>query len=773
MQSSHESPGRRALALLVVAALTAPIAPRPVAAQEQQLRTGTLSGTVVRAESGRPLHAAVVRVAGTARATVTDAEGHFRLAEVPPGPQTLVVEHIGYRTIREPVDVTVGETVRLRLEMESSPVTLEELVVTATLGARALSQALRPTLAVAGRELERKMEGTVAATLREEPGLSVRSMGPAPARPVIRGLGGDRILILEDGERVGDVSSVSADHAVAIDPLSARQIEVVRGPAALFYGSNALGGVINVVREEIPRELPEEGRVELAVHGQTASPGVAGSGTLTQAAGPLAFRLEGTGRTAGDLRTPLGTTSNTGLDTFNGAAAASWVGEWGHAGTSVRFFRSDYGIPPDPVAGHPAGVDVEQRRSGWRGEGRWGRGLGPFSEVVLTGSWTDYEHRELEASGEVGSRYGLITRTGEAQAMHEAWGPFTRGGVGVRLQEVRYGADAGRGLIRADELSAGLFVLEELELGRWEVEAGARYDLQRSQPRSGQPVRGVPVRERTFHSLSGSLALLHEVAEGVQVGVSGARAFRTPSPEELFSQGPHLAAYTYEVGNPELRSETGYGTDLFLRVGRETLRAELAGFWNEIDDFVYPENTGETRGNLFVYRFANADARFVGGEASLEWTLATDLRLDATASYVRGTNLLEDEPLPFVPPLSGHLDLRYEPERWFAMLGWRWVTEQDRVPTPPELPFGQEYCPAGGEPDATCRPVPGEFRPTPGHGLVDAAAGIRWELGGRDQSLTLRVENLADVEYRNHLSWIKELAPEPGRNVSLLYRMGL
>lgn len=765
------SVGLRAALAVSVGLLTAVAAGAPPASG-QSAPEGAIVGRVLNAESGAPLRAAVVRLEGEGDVAVTREDGAFDLRSVSPGLHTLIVEHIGFRTERRSVQVDREETVRLEVALEPAPVTLEELVVTATLGARALSEALRPTSAVGGRELERKLEGTVAATLREEPGLAVRSMGPAPARPVIRGLGGDRILILEDGERVGDASSTSADHAVAIDPLSAGQIEVVRGPAALFYGSNALGGVVNVVREEIPRELPEGAAWSVALHGQTASPGVAASGSLAQAVGPVALRLEGTGRAAGDLRTPLGVTPNTDLEGLNGAASASWIGDWGHAGAGLRLFRSDYGIPPDTLSGHPGGVDVEQRRTSARGEARWGRALGPFSELTLSGSWTDYEHRELESGGVVGTRFGLITRSVEGRAMHDAWGPFARGGIGVRVEEVRYGSDVGRGVIRADERSAGLFALEEVEAGPWELQAGGRYDVQRSVPVNVDQVRGVPARARTFHSLSGSLAVLHEVAEGVRVGVSGARAFRTPSPEELFSQGPHLAAYTFEVGNPELRSEIGYGLDAFLRMRLPRVRAELALFWNEIDDFVFPENTGETRGDLFVYRFANADARFLGSEASLEWSLAPDLTLDATGSWVRGTNRLADEPLPFVPPVSGHLDLRYEPERWFLMAGWRWALEQDRLPDPPELPFGQTYCEGSATPPG-CRPMPGEFRPTPGHGLLDVAGGVRWRLGGREHSLTVRVENLTDVEYRNHLSWIKELAPEPGRNLSVLYRTGL
>ncbi len=212
--------------------------------------TLVVRGVVTDSATGEPLPAALVRLLEVDRQDVTHENGAFHLRRVPAGSYTLIVEHLGYRPAREPVEVGPGGAPPLSIRLASSAIDLPGIMVTAAMGARSRAEAHRLSQVLGGRELDRELDVTVAETLEGEAGLSSASMGPGPARPVIRGLSGDRILVLEDGERVGDVSSGSADHAVSVEASSARRIEVVRGPAALFYGSNALGGVVNVVRED-------------------------------------------------------------------------------------------------------------------------------------------------------------------------------------------------------------------------------------------------------------------------------------------------------------------------------------------------------------------------------------------------------------------------------------------------------------------------------------------------------------------------------------------
>ena len=774
--------GLAALAALVILSLLAgraeaqgpPTHARPAAvpptARSLDTDTLTIVGIVVDSTTGLPLPASVVRTLELDRQDLTHDDGTFHLRHVPAGTYTLIVEHLGYRTERRTVEVPPEGAPRLTVRMQTSAIDLPGVVVTATMGARSREEALRPTQVVSGRDLQRQLDVTLAETLEGEAGLASASMGPAPARPVIRGLGGDRILILEDGGRLGDVSSTSADHSVALEASSAERIEVVRGPAALFYGSNALGGVINVVREEIPAGLPDHPTGTVFVQGQSVNEGGAAALTYRSARGPIGYRIEANGRLAGDVHTPAGTLPNTGIDTWGVAGGAGWIGNFGHAGGAVRAYRSAYGIPPDTVSGHAEGVTVEMERDAYRGEAVF-VGDGALDEVTVTGSWLRYDHREIEESGAIGTAYGQNTGSGEVVVRHRRLGPFHAGGFGLRGQWQGYISDNGRATVRANETTAAFYIMEEVDLGQVRLQAGGRYDIHRVSPDGVADVRGVPARTRTFQNVSGSVAALTEISRGWRVGVSLSRAFRAPSADELFSQGPHLAAYTYEVGNPDLEAETGLGLDLFLRLDRPGISAEAATFWNEISDFSYPSNTGDQRGELFIYRNINTDARFVGAELSLRWNVTGDLVLDSDVSWVRATNLALDEPLPLIPPVNGRATLRYDRDRWFVEGGWRGAAEQDRVPTRPELPAGSAgYCDqtAPGEP---CRPVPGEFLPTAGYGILNAGAGYRWFPGHQVHSVALRVENVTDAEYRNHLSRIKELSPEPGLGATVSYRI--
>ncbi|MEJ2501885.1 MAG: TonB-dependent receptor plug domain-containing protein, partial [Gemmatimonadota bacterium] len=268
--------------------------------------TLALHGVVLDSASGEPLPASTVRLLEVDRQDYTHDDGTFHLYRVPEGRYTLIVEHLGYRTAD--VDVRLPRAVpgQLVVRLQSSALDLPGLLVTATMGARSRSEAHQLSQVLGGRDLQRELEATVAETLAGGAGMASTSMGPAPARPVIRGLSGDRILVLEDGERVGDVSSASPDHAVSVEAASAKRIEVVRGPSALFYGSNALGGVINVVRDEIPTALPDHPTGAVTVQGQSVNRGGAASGAFAQRIGPVAFRFEGSGRWADDTRTPDG-----------------------------------------------------------------------------------------------------------------------------------------------------------------------------------------------------------------------------------------------------------------------------------------------------------------------------------------------------------------------------------------------------------------------------------------------------------------------------------
>ena len=706
---------------------------------------GEIEGFVRSADSADPLAGALVSVMGTGRTAVTHGDGSFHIAVPGTRSYTVQVERLGYRTVSVEVDAP-GEEV-LVVEMEADPLSLPGVVVTGSAVARSANETLRPTSVFAGEDLQRRLSGTVAETLASEPGLTVSNMGPGAAHPVIRGLSGDRILMLEDGERVGDVFSTGADHATALDPSAARRIEVIRGAGSILYGSNALGGVINVVRDEVPSSVPHHFTGAFTAQGQSVNEAASASLNASYAlTGHIPLRIEVSRRTSNDLKTPVGTLLNTDTDLWELSGGTSWVDDWGHAGAAFRYYRNDYGIPGGFVGGHTAGVRIEMERSATRT-----RSLlldqGIFETIEIDAGHTWYRHKEIEPPDILGTLFERQTVTGEVLGRHGGLGPFSSGAVGMRASWESFGF--GGGLYTPDSRRADIaaYLLEEIDLDPIRLEVGLRYDHVEAWPLEEDPDSNIGhVRARTFGAASGSLGALARISENVIVGASFARAFRTPSINELYSEGPHLAAYAFEVGNPSLETENGTGTDVFIRFLGTRVSGEATLFRNAISGYVFPLETGElSRVRLPIFQFHGEDAVLSGFEGALEFVVVGDLKVEAVGSHVKGVMQDTNEPLPLIPPLQGRFAIGYAPRAWFAEAEARVAAQQDRT---------------------------GPFEsPTEGYAVFDLSAGIRITVGGRLNVITVRGENLGNTEYRNHLSRVKEIMPEPGRSVSVSYRV--
>jgi iron complex outermembrane receptor protein len=757
------------IALILCVATIAP----PLSAQRTTSAPGTgrVVGTVVDAQTSGGLVAAQVQLVEPHRTGSTHENGTFGFVNVPAGEYTLQVERLGYRSVTQRVQVREGSTTRVRVDMPVAAIQLGEVLVTGTLSERARQDMLSAVSVLSGAELERRLDGTVAGTLQSEPGVAVTGIGPTTSRPVIRGLGGDRILVLEDGQRAGDLSSTSADHAVAIEAVTARRFEVVRGPMSLLYGSSALGGVVNVVRDEIPRSRADRTHGVVALQVASVNRSISGSGFFNSGAGPWAVRGEASARTSGDVDTPAGRMVNTGTRAYNASAGVSNLSARGHIGAAYRFYANDYGIPGGFVGGHARGVDIEMRRHTIRGELGVHEGVGPFERVEANIGYTAYHHSELEASGAVGTRFEQGMASGEAVAHHDVLGPFAAGAVGTRAQ---YRDITTGGSLRTpstyDYTIAG-FAVEEVGTGALRLQLGARYDWAHYVPRDTTATvfaggREIPVRPRTFGSGSGSLAVLWIVASPVRIGASVSRAYRTPDFNELYSDGPHLAANSFDVGDPEIEHETGFGADAFLRFTSERFTAEAAAFRNQLSNYIFPSSRGRaesgTQGLRPRFQYTNEDAVFTGAEGDAEWNVASHVVMHGTVSYVRARFTSERAPIPvigesdttfvpaspyppLIPPLHGTAGVRYERPTYFAGVETRWAARQERL---------------------------GDFEePTDDYALLNLSIGVRLARAGRLHAITLRADNALDTEYRDHLSRIKAILPQPGRSVNLLYRL--
>lgn len=734
---------RRGTLIAVLVAIGSTVGATDSSAQLEH--AGEIEGTVRDVESGTPLAGATVSVIGTGRMAVTHGDGSFHIP-VPNAPAyDLRIERLGYATQTIELDGLPEEAVAL--EMEVAALALPGLVVTGTITARATNQTLRPASVYATEELQRRLATTVAQTLASEPGLAVVSMGPSSAHPVIRGLSGDRILMLEDGQRVGDVFNSGVDHATAVDPSSARRIEVIRGPAAILLGSNALGGVINVIRDEVPPAVPHHPTGSATLQVQSVTSAVGGSAETTVGLTEhIPLRVELSKWTSGDLKTPVGTLAGTQTDTWNASLGSSWMDDWGYAGGAFRYYRNDYGIPGGFTGGHVTGVRVEMERAATRLRSVIRPG-GRFDSIEIDAGYTWYEHSEIEPPDILGTLFQRETVSGETLARHSEWGPFSSGAVGARASWESFGFGGSLYTPDSRRTTAAAYVLEEIDLDPVRIEAGLRYDQVEVRPLWEDPDSDIGhIRARSFGAASGSLGALARLTGQLAVGASLARAFRTPDVNELYSEGPHLAAYAFEVGNPSLDTEQGTGIDVFARIAGERINAEVTWFRNSINGYVFPLETGElSRVRLPIYQFEGEDSLLTGFEGVLRWLALDAIEVEAVASHVLGTIRSTDEPLPLIPPLQGRLSIGYSPVDWFAEAEVRMAARQDRT---------------------------GPFEtPTDGYAVFGLSGGMRLTLDGRLHVITIRLDNLGDAEYRNHLSRVKEIMPEAGRSVSFAYRV--
>jgi iron complex outermembrane recepter protein len=744
-----------------------------------QREYGSIHGIVRDAETNSPIMFATIRLKDIGRHRISREDGTFQFDAIPVRKYTITVQHIGYVPIERDVDLVPDDTLLIDINLTPSIFEItESVVVTGTGRERGISDAYQPTSVLGGLELQRKMQTTLPSSLTHLPGISQQSFGAAATQPVIRGMGGDRVLVLEDGQRTGDLSTTAADHTVAIEPVTAERVEVIRGPAGLLYGSNALGGVINIIREEIPRNLPERITGTLTVRGESYNNGYSGGGMITVPAGAFSIRGEASGRIANDIRTPKGMLPSTDLKGYNISGGISRITDWGYIGTSFRQYELRYGVPGEfngvliPGA-HTGGVEIEFMRRVGRLKAIHYDGIGWFSDIELDAHLTNYNHLEIE--GETGDGRPVVGAEFEqlstsvslvARHVHDNGDIRTEGAAGLAFRYRDLLSIRGfTGTRSAREIVASAYIYEEFAYKKLRVQAGLRFDWTDIKPYRYDPIRTgqrlLPVNDRRFNAFSGSIALLHDITPGWKIGAGTSRAFRPPAIEELYSDGPHLADFSFDIGNPELDEEIGTGIDLFLRGEGRRLKTDLNIFYNYVSNYIYYEPTGEIDPRLRRYPVfqARADnAIFYGAEGKLEWIIWNNIVVDATLSYVHAARTIDADPLPFIPPLNGNANLRYEVRKFFATIGYSGAAPQNRVPSaiPDPMNEGEMIKPQS---------------PTPSYDLLGAGMGYRWTKYKILHTITLNIENAVDTVWRDHLSRVKDVAPQPGRNIRLSYQL--
>ena len=704
----------------------------------------SLEGEVVEKLRHVQLDTVTVRVKGLEESVLTDASGRFKFDAVPEGQQTLQFLKVGYQRFEQVVNVNAS-TPYLKIELAALPFQLNTIKVYGS--NRYLSQFEETTdLALDEEELQRRLGMTLANTLANETGVSQRTMGRAIARPVIRGLGGDRLLILENGERTGDKSASSADHAVSIDPTTAEGVEITRGPASLIYGSSTLGGVINVKSNHIPQILPRRLGMHLTFQAESVNSGLTGTTGFTFPMGDFAGNVEWNRRFASDIQTPVGALENTALSNVNFSGGASMIKPWGFIGAAGSRYRSDYGVPGSPE-GHISGVNIALDKQRYEGQMEYRFNTRMLEKVKLQTAYTRYQHQELESNGTLGVEFGVLTYNVSAMvhmldnAVAGVWGEYRDHATGgfYWTPHTREFALAG-------------FYLNQRNFDKLTLQGAIRYDLRRSEPfRPGAVVRAGTVQRRDFNGFSGATSGIYHWTDRLSTGATLMKTFRAPGIEELFSDGPHLAVFSYEIGNVELEPEDGYGTELFVKYADERFRLNLALFRNQIQNYLIPTHSGEKEwgsgaaGWLWIYQYMGHDVVMDGAEIQIGGEVLPQIHLQLNMSYVNGTLQANGRPLERIPPLNGKFVISYTPTPLHLHITSRFSGSQTRL---------------------------GEFEePTDGYLIYDIGGYLNFSWWQLENMVVFEVENLFDTTYREHLSRIKAVMPEPGRNAKFLYKL--
>ena len=635
--------------LLVVLLAAAPV----TAAAQTAASPHVLAGRVTTADSV-PIVGVRVTLVEAQRTALTDAEGTYRLLSPSAGTFTVTFTRLGIAPLVRRIAIN-GRT-RLDAVVTHTYVELPTVQAVATATTNSVFASPQPTSVLEAATLRTAHGASVGDAVEGLPGLRSLSMSPGIGKPVIRGLTSNRVVVVDDGQRL-ETQQWGSDHAPNVETIGASRIEVLRGPASVLYGSDALGGVINIVRPPPPDAIDIAAfvRGRLATTMLTNPGGGEATATLETASGGIGARLALTRRSTSDVETPARDLSNTGNAATNLELATGYRGDAGSVALTYVTRRERIEIYEDPIAfptfsGYQR---IKESRAGIRASmsGRPGR---------VDASAT-FERNHRSEYGDVRATHvdlGLLSTTLTGQvAYHHAPLRGVAGTVGVSWLDNTFEKFGVETLIPSNAFSnVGAFAFEQLELGRWSLSAGARYDT-RSLSADADPVLKLEPQRRSWSAVTGNLGALYRVSEPIAIVVNVGRGFRAPSAADLFANGYHEGTRAYERGDPNLGVESSLNLDVAVRAQTSSLTAEIATFANRIRDYIYLRPAG----TLDTLDHVQGDALLRGFEAYAEYAPVRWGSIRATADYTRGDNTTVDVPLPFIPPARATLRLRVSP----------------------------------------------------------------------------------------------------------------
>ena len=725
--------------------------------------------------SGRAVANAEVKVRGSDITTKTDEQGRFEI-DLPVGTYTLDVKGGTRAHFHQIIDVTESAQDSVILTMKEE--TEHRLVVRANPLEHTTLNMATPAIIISGEELILKRSDTLGDILQYEPGLNVSSFGPAVSRPIIRGLGEGRVKITNNQMIVQDASTTSADHDVGIEPLLAERVEVLKGPATLLYGSGAIGGVVNATDRKISDDSIEEltGGIEARI-------GDSGTGeqslifTLDGGNEQWNWHVDGYSKETDNVEIPVeaesealrlsegeeggagqaGEFENSQSDTQGGSVGATYLGDWGHIGFAMSSVDKTYGVPghghheEEEEEEHEGeeheeeGVAIDMQQTRYDLQAEFDSPISGIDTWYIGYALTDYEHVELEGD-EIGTMFDNEAWELKSYMKHTSVNGW-EGVFGIQFTDRDFSAIGEEAFVPpSNTQSTALFAVEEREVGNLKLELGLRVESNKIK------VEGQEEVDETGFSFS--FGNVYTISEHNKIAINFSRATRFASVEELFSDGPHAATSSFEIGNADLESEASNNLDFSYRFESDNITGEINVFWNQFEDYIYGALATDTDPcvsaeaameaadeELFLVCNKQQDAEFKGveldisipltGEGSHQFTLGF-IADYLSAEFDDGTNV------PRIPPMKTGAMLHYDFNNFSADLSYINYAKQDDI--------------ADNE------------LATDGFDMVNFDMAYRVPFNGDELFLFFKGQNLLDEEARDHSSFLKDLAPRVGRH---------
>ena len=720
-----------------------------VALQAQNL---TVSGTIKSARSNKPLQSANVAIVNTDLGTFTDENGRFVVKDIRSSEVSLKISMIGF------VDTTLNVSTKEKAYDLGEIKLRIDVLQLSNIDVHAHDNLIQPTLLsdvfLSGKDMQEKMYGSIAQTLQNEKGIAIQSMGQATTRPILRGYSGDRFLITKNGVKTGDLSHSSADHAMSLDLGGVERIEVFRGPRALLFGSNTIGGVVNVEKNSLSSQKLDESRSYFISGIDSGNRGLFSSYSFETPWGSNNIRFSTQARKTGNQITPIGELENTSVNNQEAFIGISRIGDNKRAVFSFERVLMDYGIPGSPE-GHINGVDLKLSKNTQELNYHQDIDFGGFETLNIDQNFIFYSHSEYESSSSspavrlsqniLSLKSNLLGKTKELGSSFD-YRYFSAGGF--------YWTP------NTSEMKMSVFGLQENELLGFSTQLSFRAEQSFISPEvktkfSNLEVEDVVNKQFSFISFAGSVLKEWQYWQWSNTIM---RTGKTPDIESLYSDGPHLGSYSYEIGNPALTLEETYGFESSIEYQKEAYFFQFNTYYNQSPSYHQYLKKGAgykpgadwiewgsgSTGWLYIYEMKNIKSELSGGEIQAAYQ-GKNVDIEADFSFVRGLDKTNKTNLSFMPADKFQLTLSTKENRDLTTsVRFTRGFEQSRL---------------------------GEFETTtPGYSLIDIYGSYSFGSSNGNHRLIFNVNNILDKEYYNHLSKIKTIMPDFGRRISLQYR---